>query len=282
MARSSHVCSRGFPHVKPEIRAWRMRLWHFDRLGSSGSSSFDINQEGQKFIRVMLGYCLMSDEQLGLDPTIRQSGGQRYIEITRNNEIERLILTKEIKKQAVIVGWATACWRAYCDKDQLKELLVVKKSWQFEERPEEGELIREAMEKGVRNIARYYHHETVQVGGKNDDTIENVRKGLMKTCGRKNFTQRPSNEPDASSLEPRGKSAAGRSQSQGQSHNLSRKRMSSSVETAPPASRKKSCSRSGSRNSKSQVHNRVHRLIVTRDPVSPSTKPRLRWLSSTG
>lgn len=33
-----------------------MRLWQFDRSGSSGSSSFNLNQNGFKFTRVMLGY----------------------------------------------------------------------------------------------------------------------------------------------------------------------------------------------------------------------------------
>lgn len=64
-----------------------MRLWHFDRLGSSGSSSFDINQDGLTFTRVMLGYYLMTDGQLGLDPTIRGPEGQRYVEITRDGQV---------------------------------------------------------------------------------------------------------------------------------------------------------------------------------------------------
>ncbi|KAL8669127.1 MAG: hypothetical protein Q9168_006267 [Polycauliona sp. 1 TL-2023] len=230
-----------------------MRLWHFDRSGSSGSSSFDINLDGLKFIRVMLGYHLMNNKQLGLDPTIQQFDGQRYVEITRDDKIERLILIEEIRKHAVVAGRATACWRAYCDKDQSKEPLVVKKSWQYEERPEEGELIKEATDKGVKNIARYYHHETVQVDGKNDDTIENVRRGLMKTCGRTRFKQRSFNEPDASASEPRGESVAGRSRSRSpsrsQSHILSRKR-----------------------SSRSPIYNRVHRLIITRDPGKPIYK----------
>ncbi len=164
-----------------------MRLWHFDRSGSSRSSSFDINQEGLKFVRIMLGYHLMNDGSLGLDPTIQKSGGKRFVEIIRDDTIERLILTKEIIKQAVVVGRATTCWRAYRDGDKSEERLIVKDSWQYEERPEEGELIKEATDSGVRNIARYYHHETVQVDGKNDDIVDNVRRGLMKICGRANF-----------------------------------------------------------------------------------------------
>jgi len=251
----------------------RMRLWHFDRSGSSGSSSFDINEDGLKFVRVMLGYHLMNDKQLGLDPTIQQSDSQRYVEITRDDQIERLILTEEIRKQAVVAGRATACWRAYCDGDKSKEPLVVKDSWQYEERPEEGELIKEATDKGVRNIAQYYHHETVRVGGKNDDTIENVRRGLMKTYGRTRFKQRLLYEPEvsASASESPGKAVAGRSRSQSQSksHSLSRKRSSSTAQMAPPASFKRSCSSFESPNPRSPIHNRVHRRVITRDFGKP-------------
>lgn len=252
---------------------YMMRLWHFDRSGSSGSSSFDINQDGLKFVRVMLGYHLMDDKQLGIDPTIQQLNGQHYVEITRDDKIERLILTEEIRKHAVVVGRATACWRAHCDKDQSKRPLIVKKSWQYEGRLEEGELIKEATNKGVNNIARYYHHETVQVDGKNDDTIGNVRRGLMKNCGRRKFKQRSSNEPDALSSEPPRKSMVGRSRSQSQSksqsHSLPRKRSLSRARIAPPPSVKRSCSSLESRNSGSPTHNRVHRLIITRDPGKP-------------
>ena len=80
----------------------------------------------------------------------------------------------------MVAGRATTCWRAYCGGDESKRPLVVKDSWQYQERPEEGELIKKATDQGVRHIARYYHHETVKVDGRNDDTIENVRRGLMK------------------------------------------------------------------------------------------------------
>jgi len=245
-----------------------MRLWQFDRSGSSASSSFDINEDGFKFTRVMLGYFLMNNEQLGLDPTTQQADGKRYMEITRNDKIERLILTEDITKQAVIVGRATTCWRAYRDGDESEEPLVVKDSWQYEERPEEGELIKEATDKGVRNIARYYHHETVQVGGKNDDTIENVRRGLMKTCGRTTFRQKSFNKPEAPASESLAKGVAGRTQSQ----SLSRKRSSSSAQMAPRSGDKRSCSSFELPDSRLPIHNRVRRRTITRDPGKPIYK----------
>lgn len=47
----------------------------------------------------------------------------------------------------------------------------------YEDRPEEDLLLKEATDAGVRNIAQYYHHETVSVRG----TIDDVWK---KTFGR--------------------------------------------------------------------------------------------------
>lgn len=237
-----------------------MRLWQFDRSGSSGSYSFDINKDGFKFTFVMLGYYLMNDEQLGLDSTIQQLDGKPYVNITRNGKLERLILTKLIKKQTVIVGRGTTCWIAYRDGDESKEPLIVKDSWQYEERPEEGELLQEATQKGVRNLARYYHHETVQIDGKNDDISENVRRGLMKSCGRTLFTQKPFNEPELLSSGPLGKGVA----SPAQSRNVSRKRSTSSAQMALPLT-KRPRSSLRSRDSGTPTNNRIRRRVITRN-----------------
>ncbi|KAI9777130.1 MAG: hypothetical protein M1839_009086 [Geoglossum umbratile] len=154
-----------------------MRLWEFDRLGGIASLLFDINKEGLQFVSVILGYLWMNEEQLGFDPTISQSDGKRYMEITRNGKTERLILTELMKRHSSVAGRATTCWKAYCDGDESKMILVVKDSWQYPEREEEGELLRDATEKGVVNVARYYHHETVRVGGKDDDIVAMFEKG---------------------------------------------------------------------------------------------------------
>lgn len=278
-----------------------MRLWQFDRSGSSGSSSFDINEDGIRFVHVLLGYFLMNDQQLGRDPTIRQSDGKRYIEVTRDDQIERLFLTEEIRKQVAVAGRATTCWRAYCDGDNSKQPLVVKDSWQYEERPEEGELIKEATSKEVRNIARYYHHETVQIDEKNDDTIGNVRGGLMQTSGRTTFRQKSFNKPEAQISESLEKTIASRTQSRNQSRDQSRsqsrnqspyqspnqsrsnsrKRSSDSAPMALPST-KRSCSSFRSLTSMKISHNRVHRRVITRDPGRPIYKASSRLALLTG
>jgi hypothetical protein len=237
-----------------------MRLWQFDRSGSSGSCSFDINEEGLEFVKIMLGFYLMDDEQLGFDPTIKQSDGKRYIEITRNDQVERLVLVENIRRHGAIVGRATTCWKAYREGDESRELLIVKDSWQYEKRPEEGELIKDATDKDVRNISRYYHHETVQVGGITDDTMTNVRKGMMKECDRTTFRQKTFVKPETPASEASGKAVAGRTQSQ----SGSLKRSSSTAQMEPPPSKRSRSSRQ-SMDCGIPTHNRVHRRVITRD-----------------
>ena len=240
-----------------------MRLWHFDRLGNSASQSFNLNEDGYQFVYVMLGYFVMDSEQLGLDPTIGRLNGDEFVEIVRTHQNERLILTNVLRKQAVIVGRATTCWRAYREGDLKKQPLIVKDSWQYVERPEEGKLIKEATETGVKHIARYYHHETVQVGGKDDDITTNVRRDRMKTCSRTSFRQLKFGKPDVSDPDASGKILAGRLESQ----SSSRKRSSSSIKNPSPTKRSRSSQQSGDEDL--ILHNRFHRRVVTRDAGKP-------------
>ena len=239
----------------------RMRLWHFDRSGASGSSSLDINQDGLTFTRVMLGYYLMTYEQLGLDPTVQGPEGKRSVEITRDGQVERLILTALIKKQAAIVTRGTTCWRAYRDTDKTKKPLIVKDSWQYKERPEEGLLIEEATNRGVENIARYYHHETVRVDGEIDDTLGNIRRGMMEACGRTSFRQNPPKKTGPTASDSQGTAVT----RQMPPPPLLRKRSSSSAQLEPQSSTKRSRSSFQSQEPEKPLHNRVHRRIITRD-----------------
>jgi hypothetical protein len=158
-----------------------MRLWNFDRLGGIASSQFDMNEDGLKFVSAVLGFLWLNEEQLGFDPAIITAWGKRYIEIERDGRRERLILDKVIKRVACVAGRATTCWRAYREGDESQALLVIKDSWQYPEREEEGGSLRQSTEKDVVNVARYYHHETVRVGGQDDTIRGNVRRGLDVT-----------------------------------------------------------------------------------------------------
>jgi hypothetical protein len=162
-----------------------MRVWEFDRLGGIASAIFDIQtkESWYKLVYAMLSILIMSEEQLGFDPTIIKVDGKRCIDIKRNGQQERLIIDEMVKHAPCIAGRATTCWKAHLEGGDSRFHLVIKDSWQYPERQEEGEMIREATDKGVENVARYYHHETVAVGDRDDDIQSNVRGGLDTSTG---------------------------------------------------------------------------------------------------
>ncbi|KAH0562855.1 hypothetical protein GP486_002528 [Trichoglossum hirsutum] len=245
-----------------------MRLWEFDRLGGIASPPFDINKEGLQFVSAVLGYLWMNEEQLGFDPTIFKLNGKRYMEITRNSKTERLVLVELMKRHPSVAGRATTCWKAYRDGDESNMILVIKDSWQYIEREEEGELLRDATEKGVVNVARYYHHETVRVGGRDDDINGNVRKGLDIMKGTDAFLHISAASDAECSMPLSSTSGAlvGDIHSS-RSRSTTRKRSSDSLNAPLPLlPNRRSRSTSLYKDSgKSELPNRIHRRVILRD-----------------
>ncbi|KAL6406386.1 serine/threonine-protein kinase Sgk2 [Ilyonectria robusta] len=240
-----------------------MRVWEFDRLGGIASEQFDINKNngGLQFVTTILGFLWMNEDGLGFDPTIITSDGERYIEIERDGQTQRLIIDEVMKRAPCIAGRATTCWKAHRKEDP-QTPLVIKDSWQYTDRDEEGILVQEATEKGVVNVARYYHHETVRVRGADDDIRNNVRKGLDIT---KATNYRPGRPMLPSSASASSVSRKGRSSSAGV------KRPSSETDAALPPS-KRSCSASPTKASVEALPNRIHRRVILRDYGKPIYK----------
>jgi hypothetical protein len=242
-----------------------MRLWEFDRLGGTASSSFDINIEGLQFVSAILGYLRMNEEQLGFDPTVSEVNGKRYMTITRNGNTERLIIDDVMKRHSSVAGRATTCWKAHREGDESNQILVVKDSWQYREREEEGELLREATEKGVVNVARYYHHETVHVGGREDDIHGNIRKGLDIMKASNAFRIASASKAEGKMLPPSTSGTSVGSLQKSRSRSTGRKRSSSSL-NAPLPSSKRTCSSSPHKQGESQTKlNRVRRRVILSD-----------------
>jgi hypothetical protein len=237
----------------------RMRLWNFDRLGGIASSQFDISEDGLQFVSAVLGFLWLNEEQLGFDPTIITAGDKRYIEIVRDDRTERLILGKVIKRVTCVAGRATTCWRAYREGDESRAPLVIKDSWQYLEREEEGELLRESTEKEVVNVARYYHHGTVRVGDQEDTIRGNVRRGLDVT--------KATNYMPESIMQPPNTTARSLSQ-KGLSSSAAGRKRSSSCTNAPLPSSKRICSSSLVKGGRATA-DRVHCRVVIRDYGKP-------------
>ncbi|KAL2168365.1 hypothetical protein VTG60DRAFT_7343 [Thermothelomyces hinnuleus] len=241
-----------------------MRIWVFDRLGGIASEQFDINKDGLRFVSTILGFLWMSEEELGFDPTIMTAKGQRFIEIERDGTTERLILDGVMNRARCIAGRATTCWKAHREEDP-QGLFVVKDSWQYLERDDEGGLLREATGKGAVHVARYYHHETVRVRDAVDDVRNNVRKGLdvMKAT---NYWQNRSRHAPSASKSTAGLSHAGRSSS------VTGAKRPSHETNAPLPPNKRPRSASPTKTSANTLPNRVHRRVILRDYGIPIYK----------
>ncbi|TWU70363.1 hypothetical protein ED733_000050, partial [Metarhizium rileyi] len=241
-----------------------MRIWEFDRLGGVASEQFSINKAdgALRFVTTILGFLCMDEEMLGFDPTIIASGDEQYIDIERNDKTERLVIDEVMKRARCVAGRATVCWRAHRKEDP-QTPLVIKDSWQYLDRDEEGELLRVATSKGVANVARYYHHETVCVRNADDDIQENIRKGLDVTKATNYRSGRAMLQSSAnvnvSILRKARSSSAGV------------KRPSSDTSASlPPA--KRSRPTSPSKADSEQLPNRVHRRVIVRDYGKPIYK----------
>ncbi|GKU11632.1 unnamed protein product, partial [Fusarium langsethiae] len=185
---------------------------------------------------------------------------ERFIEINRNGSTERIIIDQVMQRARCIAGRATTCWKAHPER-QPKMLLVIKDSWQYPERDEEGDLLREATNKGVINVARYYHHEVVQIRGMDDDIQNNTRRGLDIRTAANYRLPRPI---------PRNNIASGVSREGRTSTSTNRKRSSSQTGADLPSS-KRSCSASSTK-APCTPPNRVHRRVIIRDYGIPIYK----------
>jgi hypothetical protein len=175
------------------------------------------------------------------------------------------VLDELMKRHSSVAGRATTCWKAHRERDKSKQVLVVKDSWQYPEREEEGELLREATEKGVVNVARYYHHETVHVGGSEDDVNGNVRKGLDILKASNAFRIVSASNAEGKMLPPSTSGTSIGSLQRSRSRSTARKRSSSSL-NAPLPSSKRTCSSSPHKQGESQTKlNRVRRRVILRD-----------------
>ncbi|KAG5996145.1 hypothetical protein E4U52_007229 [Claviceps spartinae] len=165
-----------------------MRVWVFDRLGGIASEQIDVNKGPVQFIEVLLGFLRMSEEDIGFDPTIMITDCEPSTEIKRKGRSKCIVIDGLIIRQCCMVGRVTTCWKAHV-KDHPETPLVIKDSWQPSESDEEGEMLKQATSRNMVNVARYYHHETVRIGGMIDDVRHCIRRGLDITIA-SNYQQR--------------------------------------------------------------------------------------------
>lgn len=150
-----------------------MELWVFDRSGPYICKRFDVHKHPNRFIKAILAYTMMSDEELGLNTFIKEDDIGKWIMIKGEGKTkeERLDLDAQpiALKRAIVCG-GTACYRAKRQGVSRWEF-VVKFSWRSEKRLAEGELLRIAKEKQVWGVAQLFGHQDLT-------SVKHLRQGL--------------------------------------------------------------------------------------------------------
>ncbi|KAF2802994.1 uncharacterized protein BDZ99DRAFT_503654 [Mytilinidion resinicola] len=148
--------------------------------GPYNSEKFDIHMEPERFIRVIAGYALMTEAELGLNTFIKRDGNSKYI-VVRGVRISQE--DHPIASQKAIVCRGTTCYRRRRGDSGAWEH-VVKFAWPSDKRQREGDLLKLAKERGVKGIAEWFHHEQITID-ENPDTIAHFRRGMKFGAPRK-------------------------------------------------------------------------------------------------
>ncbi|KKZ61580.1 hypothetical protein EMCG_00563 [[Emmonsia] crescens] len=219
-----------------------MEMWVTDRSGPYSSGTFDIRNEAERFFRAIIGYTLMSDEELGLDTfTILHDDGTRTVPVgdidTGAEELLRL-KSMPISVQLAVVCRGTCCYLTN-DHDASKSQNVVKFSWTSARRQPEVDLLQIAHQRKVEGVAKV-------IGYRSITSIAELRKGLefrklyqfrsAAPSKSSSFTQsQPQLQLSQSFTELQGLSIA-----KGSSSGSSRKRKNSTQAAAKPLKRSRS------------------------------------------
>ncbi|KJZ71102.1 hypothetical protein HIM_09521 [Hirsutella minnesotensis 3608] len=140
-----------------------MEVWVFDRSGCYSPGAFNIHENPERFVQVIAGYTMMSDEELGLDTFTEQDddGPSIHIEQDEASGKKRLRLESQaFTRQRAIVCRGTSCYRTKPLESE-DWSYVAKFSWTSDRRKPEADLLRLARQRGVEGIARLIGHRRI-------------------------------------------------------------------------------------------------------------------------
>ncbi|KAL1978298.1 hypothetical protein VTN31DRAFT_1157 [Thermomyces dupontii] len=148
-----------------------MTVWIFDRSGCYSPATFDIHKEPELFIRVIAGYTMMNEEELGLDTFMRIDRDRHFIRVEHEeDEVELQLEPTPLTRQRAIVCRGTACYLAkFSDSDEWSH--VAKFSWTSGQRKSEADFLERANQRGVEGISKLVGYRTIT-------SISEMRSGL--------------------------------------------------------------------------------------------------------
>ncbi|EDN11291.1 predicted protein [Histoplasma mississippiense (nom. inval.)] len=158
-----------------------MEAWVFDRSGPYSSGVIDVYEDSRRFFQVLVGYTMMSDEELGLDSFIaRDEDGNKSITVKGPGTLDEKVLRlgEILSFQRAIVCRGTTCFLTNDGQG------VAKFSWVSDKRRPEVELLELAGQKNVQGVARIIGHSTIT-------SIADMRCGLTFDDKRHDFKSAP-------------------------------------------------------------------------------------------
>ncbi|KAG6109042.1 hypothetical protein E4U31_007246 [Claviceps sp. LM219 group G6] len=91
-----------------------LRAWIFDRSGAYSGTKFNIHKNPERFFRMLCGYVMMSDDELGLDTFTQHKDGKMVVtmpaDICKSELTEIELHSEPIAHQRAIVCRATTCF----------------------------------------------------------------------------------------------------------------------------------------------------------------------------
>ena len=155
------------------IRGSMVEPWVLDRSGPYSGEKFDIHKDPRRFVRLMAGYALMTDKELGINTYIKKDKDGIYIMFKGDDEPQETKLRLEdrpIAFQRAIVCRGTTCYRAKRPKAKRWEF-VVKFAWRSDKRHAEGNLLKLAKQRNVWGVARLFGHQDLE-------SVADLRQGM--------------------------------------------------------------------------------------------------------
>ncbi|KAL1972797.1 hypothetical protein VTN31DRAFT_6339 [Thermomyces dupontii] len=146
-----------------------MTTWVFDRSGCYSQSPFNIHKEPERLIRVIAGYTMMNEDELGLDTFIERDNDCRFIHVEHEGRKLQLEPHPLIRQRAIVCR-GTSCYLVK-NPDSEDYDHVAKFSWVSARRRPEADLFKLAKKRNVKGIAEL-------VGYCDITSISELRSGM--------------------------------------------------------------------------------------------------------
>ncbi|KAK1834111.1 hypothetical protein QBC39DRAFT_301414 [Podospora conica] len=172
----AHQPSRLFLHGFYVCRG-QMELWVFDRSGLYGSEAFEIAQDTDRFLTVLVGYMLMEDAELGASGLIQEDSQEQFVECESEDGGGRARLdlgepTIFARVNKDIISDGLTCYRAR-QQGLDRWDLVVKMKWSTASAKSDLEvkMLQLVKERKIRGVLQLFSHQTIC-------TTDTLHKGL--------------------------------------------------------------------------------------------------------